>query len=30
MLDILEDYMRWKEYDYCRLDGTTPLDVREE
>jgi len=30
MLDILEDYCRWKEYNYCWLDGTTPLDVREE
>lgn len=30
MLDILEDFCRWKEYKYCWLDGTTPLDEREE
>ena len=28
MLDILEDYCRWKEYNYCRLDGNTDLDLR--
>eukprot|EP01094_Clydonella_sp_ATCC50884_P011180 TRINITY_DN2098_c0_g1_i2.p1 TRINITY_DN2098_c0_g1~~TRINITY_DN2098_c0_g1_i2.p1 ORF type:complete len:532 (-),score=181.27 TRINITY_DN2098_c0_g1_i2:92-1687(-) len=30
MLDILEDYMRMKEYQYCRIDGSTAGDVREE
>ncbi|XP_048772978.1 SWI/SNF-related matrix-associated actin-dependent regulator of chromatin subfamily A member 5-like isoform X1 [Ostrea edulis] len=24
MLDILEDYCHWKQYNYCRLDGQTP------
>ena len=28
MLDILEDYCRWMEYPYCRLDGNTDLDDR--
>ncbi len=23
MLDILEDYCLWKEFSYCRLDGST-------
>ena len=23
MLDILEDYCLWREYNYCRLDGNT-------
>ena len=30
MLDILEDYCSMRDYDYCRLDGTTDLDEREE
>lgn len=29
MLDILEDYMLFREYPYCRLDGNTDLDERE-
>jgi len=29
MLDILEDYCRFKEYKYCRLDGNTDLDERQ-
>jgi len=29
MLDILEDYCFWKEYDYCRIDGSTKSDARE-
>ena len=28
MLDILEDYCRFREYKYCRLDGNTELDDR--
>lgn len=28
MLDILEDYCRFREYKYCRLDGNTDLDDR--
>ena len=23
VLDILEDYCLWREYNYCRLDGNT-------
>lgn len=30
MLDILEDYCGMRDYDYCRLDGTTDLDERED
>jgi len=30
MLDILEDYCGMRKYDYCRLDGSTELDEREE
>lgn len=30
MLDILEDYMRLKEYEYCRIDGSTTGDDRDE
>jgi SWI/SNF-related matrix-associated actin-dependent regulator of chromatin subfamily A member 5 len=30
MLDILEDYCAFRQYDYCRLDGSTDLDDREE
>jgi SWI/SNF-related matrix-associated actin-dependent regulator of chromatin subfamily A member 5 len=30
MLDILEDYCLYKEYNYCRLDGNTELDDREK
>jgi SWI/SNF-related matrix-associated actin-dependent regulator of chromatin subfamily A member 5 len=29
MLDILEDYCYFKEYQYCRIDGQTSGDVRE-
>ena len=29
MLNILEDYCRFKEYDYCRLDGNTDLEDRQ-
>ena len=30
VLDILEDYCIWKEYQYCRLDGNTSHDLRQE
>ena len=30
MLDILEDFCIMREYPYCRLDGTTDLNDREE
>ncbi|XP_065829601.1 SWI/SNF-related matrix-associated actin-dependent regulator of chromatin subfamily A member 5-like isoform X2 [Oscarella lobularis] len=30
VLDILEDYMIWKGYRYCRLDGQTPHEDRQE
>ena len=30
MLDIIEDYMRLKCYNYCRLDGTTPPLERQK
>ncbi|XP_041358454.1 SWI/SNF-related matrix-associated actin-dependent regulator of chromatin subfamily A member 5-like [Gigantopelta aegis] len=29
MMDILEDYCYWKNYDYCRLDGSTPHEERQ-
>ena len=29
MLDILEDFMYIRGYDYCRLDGNTNLEDRE-
>lgn len=29
MLDILEDYMIMRGYEYCRIDGKTPHDHRE-
>lgn len=30
MLDILEDYCFWRNYEYCRLDGSTPHEDREK
>ncbi|XP_069320462.1 probable global transcription activator SNF2L1 isoform X4 [Eulemur rufifrons] len=30
LLDILEDYCMWRGYDYCRLDGQTPHEERED
>lgn len=30
MLDIIEDYLIWKDYKYCRLDGNTKQDERTE
>jgi len=29
-LDILEDYCTMREYKYCRLDGSTELEEREQ
>lgn len=29
MLDILEDYLNYKNFSYCRIDGTTFLEDRE-
>jgi len=29
MMDILEDYMHWKGYNYCRLDGQTAHEDRQ-
>jgi len=30
MLDILEDYCFWRNYNYCRLDGNTPHEERQK
>ncbi|XP_055333572.1 chromatin-remodeling complex ATPase chain Iswi-like [Paramacrobiotus metropolitanus] len=30
LLDILEDYCVWSNYEYCRLDGSTAHEDREE
>eukprot|EP00916_Digyalum_oweni_P013637 GHVL01022403.1.p1 GENE.GHVL01022403.1~~GHVL01022403.1.p1 ORF type:complete len:795 (+),score=153.47 GHVL01022403.1:24-2408(+) len=30
MLTILDDYLRWKGYTYCRIDGSTPSQQRQE
>uniref|UniRef100_A0A287D8S1 SNF2 related chromatin remodeling ATPase 1 n=1 Tax=Ictidomys tridecemlineatus TaxID=43179 RepID=A0A287D8S1_ICTTR len=30
LLDILEDYCMWRSYEYCRLDGQTPHEERED
>lgn len=29
-LDILEQYCDWRQFKYCRLDGNTELDEREQ
>ncbi len=29
-MDILEDYLAYKEYEYCRIDGSTYLEEREK
>lgn len=29
VLDILEDYCMWRNYEYCRLDGQTPHEERQ-
>lgn len=30
MLDLIEDYLTIREYDYCRLDGSKNLENRQE
>jgi len=30
MLDILEDYLLYRAYEYCRIDGNSTTQVREE
>lgn len=30
MLDLIEDYMYIREYQYCRLDGSSKMQTREE
>ncbi|KAG7314349.1 hypothetical protein KOW79_021652 [Hemibagrus wyckioides] len=30
VLDILEDYCMWRGYEYCRLDGNTPHEDRQQ
>ncbi|GMH62640.1 hypothetical protein TL16_g03522 [Triparma laevis f. inornata] len=30
MLDILEDYMRYVKYEYCRIDGSTGGEARDD
>ncbi|CAO2611076.1 SWI/SNF-related matrix-associated actin-dependent regulator of chromatin subfamily A member 5 [Lemmus lemmus] len=30
VLEILEDYCMWRNYEYCRLDGQTPHDERQD
>ena len=30
MLDILEDFMRYKHYQYCRIDGSTKGEIRDD
>jgi SWI/SNF-related matrix-associated actin-dependent regulator of chromatin subfamily A member 5 len=30
MLDILEDYCIMRQFSYCRLDGSTELEIREQ
>ncbi len=29
MLDILEDYLTYKKWNFCRIDGSTDLTERE-
>ena len=29
LLDILDDYLRYKGYQYCRIDGQTSANDRE-
>jgi SWI/SNF-related matrix-associated actin-dependent regulator of chromatin subfamily A member 5 len=30
VLDILEDYLAYKEYEFCRIDGSTFMEEREK
>uniref|UniRef100_A0A7S2UFY8 Uncharacterized protein n=1 Tax=Attheya septentrionalis TaxID=420275 RepID=A0A7S2UFY8_9STRA len=29
LLDVLEDYLRYRKWQYCRIDGTTNIDERQ-
>lgn len=30
LLDILEDYCNFRGYEYCRIDGSTDMEVRDK
>lgn len=30
LLDILEDYCNLRGYEYCRIDGSTDMDIRDQ
>ena len=30
MLNILEDYLNYRNYPFCRIDGTVHLEERDE
>ena len=30
MLNIIEDYLNYREYKYCRIDGNITLEERDE
>ncbi len=30
MLDILEDYLFYREHEFCRLDGSTDMQERDD
>ena len=30
MLDIMEDYLQYRNWSYCRFDGTSDMQFREE
>ncbi|XP_044759233.1 SWI/SNF-related matrix-associated actin-dependent regulator of chromatin subfamily A containing DEAD/H box 1 homolog [Coccinella septempunctata] len=30
MLNIMEEYMKLRKHEYCRLDGSTPVSLRQE
>lgn len=29
LLNVIEDYLRWRGWNYCRIDGTTKIDERQ-
>ena len=29
VLSIIEDYLMWREWNYCRIDGSTKIDERQ-
>jgi ATP-dependent DNA helicase len=29
LLDVIEDYLRWRDWNYCRIDGSTHIDERQ-